>query len=319
MQPPPAIAREWKEITSAREGMNDFGICGAGIVRHVNRAAVISVDHGLTWQSVDLGGASPEMGESGYYWRVGRFGQTPIEESRDCGATWATISQQVVQCLDGNFIHDFWRTGDPYRMLYAQAWDSTNQKGVICVSPDDGKSWARGPSVPGLVYAIRGTHWFAGQNDGTYTLVLRSDDRGQSWQSTELRSSRYTFSSIYPIPNPAVLFMVAANGPGGNPGIETLWRWDDTAAMWSRVIPTLPPEMGESYIGAVAVNPTRPQQLFIHANKRAFESRNGGVSWTDASSGLIPAETWRLVFDPTLPNYLYAAWPGGLWALDTSY
>jgi hypothetical protein len=100
--------------------------------------------------------------------------------------------------------------------------------------------------------------------------------------------------------------------------VEVLWKWDDASATW-KATPQFPAAIDPTAVGSLAVNPAMPSQIFLAFlatnTPGVYESQDAGTTWTDASSGLPAIGGWELLFDPSLPNRLYA-WGVNLQALD---
>lgn len=336
--PPPVPPQQWHAITPPFMqnimGTLPFTACGTGIVAQsvgfsFNGITVISNDHGLTWQQSRLTG-DQELGSSGYYYQPSTFGR-PILETRDCGATWSSIGYALLtQCVSKP--GSIWRTGNPARLLVAEG--SRGGQVAICTSADDGQTWTSGSVLPAAVYAVRGSHWFAISYDASspgvaqVSRLLQSDDQGLTWQSTGLQSSANGITLIAKTAFGPVIYVLATNQvprPNGQI-VETLWRFNDTTGAWI-ALPPFPFSIAPTSLLPIslAVNPTTPTQLFLSFGSRIFESRDAGISWADASTGLPFSDIrWDLLFDPSLPNRLYAT-PAGptiafptYWALDAT-
>lgn len=68
---------------------------------------------------------------------------------------------------------------------------------------------------------------------------------------------------------------------------------------------------------ALAVDPTRPDVLYAGTfSKGVYRSRDGGASWTHASSGMKAQEEIKaLVVNPSQPDLVYAgAYQSGVYA-----
>lgn len=337
-QPPPqGTPLLWHAITAPQFGGIPlrFGTCGPSLVVQASRPmgpaeAATSTDHGLTWQNSPLAAASLELDASGYYWHAPGAYSTVVklEETRDCGATWTSLGQGLMACL-GNVPNAVWRAGVSNQLLYAQVYQSATGQFALCTSADEGQTWSPGPALPANtrfgVEAVRGVHWFAVTNmlGGIVGLLMRSDDQGQTWRSTGLYSSGGGLRLIEDTAHGPKMCVVATNqvpGAGGQ-SPEVLWLWDDTNATWTAA-PPFPPAIDPSAVISLDVNPAALHEIFLsRSNNAVFLSPDSGVTWVDVTAGLPgPSNAlWWLVFDPSLPNHLYAWMPTTeFWATDLS-
>jgi hypothetical protein len=332
--PASPVAQEWHQLTypPPTPGIPTgygFQRCSSVLVAKASYAgqesALMSTDHAATWQSAPLVGALPELGESGYFWRgPDIYGMGPYQETQDCGATWTTWSplgsEPLVHCLAATIPDAVWRGGLSNSVIYARGY-SPYAGFTLCISTDNAQSWTRGQAPPAAVAAVRGDRWFAVMNvPNSAKLLLRTDDQGQTWQSTGLYSLGYGLDLIRFTGHDAVMAVIATiQVPGtGGQSVEVLWQWDDATAMW-RAAPPFPPAIDPIGVGSVAVNPATPRQIFLSLfTGGVFESRDTGVTWIDASAGLpnpLPRSA-SILFDPSLANRLYLSTITDIWALD---
>ena len=324
---PPAPQR-WQAITSPNPGYGfgtlPFTSCGVGVVAQLEPSAIIpnavvSIDHGSTWQPSPLRGAKQELDNGSHYWSFpGFMNGLPFAETEDCGITWSVHgADQLSTCLGSPFPNALWRAGVSGQTLFAQGSIANATQLSICSSADGGQTWLPGPVSPAPIDAVRGSHWFAISYDasspGMNALghLLRSDDQGQTWQATGLQSANLGLTIIATTAFGPVMYVIAANPTvgAGTPSVETLWRWNDATATWTAA-PPLPWSIANQGGISLAVNPATSNQLFLSFDQRVLESQDAGNSWVDASLGLSGIlGNWSLLFDPSLANRLYAASP----------
>jgi hypothetical protein len=338
--PAPSIPQRWQPITNPNAGIQPvLDICGSALVALGGfplgqEVAQTSVDHGATWQGSPLAGGKHELGDSGYYWRGKNVFENPPrttdEETHDCGVTWIAMGPTLETCVGGFGPLEMWRAGAANSTLYAQGSAQGINQFVLCASLDGGQTWSPGPPLPPNAYvvAVRGGHWFAnvvfGNPATSPDLLLRSDDDGQTWQSTGLYSATFGLSLIASTAQGAVMCIIATNQvpTAGAQSTEVLWQWNDARATWT-ASPPFPTAINQNMgIDALAANPTVPGQLFIAPSTGSvFESQDGGDSWFDAANGFNGQIIAQLVFAPTLANRLYAnanAAVAEFFALDVS-
>lgn len=246
--------------------------------------------------------------------------------STDEGATWRlekgpsdafdrlTTSEIAVDPLDG-------------RVAYAAMADRGNN-GIfgantgIWKTTDAGVTWTNtttsitssvpwsavvlDPNTPTIVYAAVGD-----PNGSAVNGVYKSNNGGATW--TRLSGApRGTVAGRIAIAispsNPQVLYVTASGtGVAGSSKFGTLYkimRSDNGGSTFTDVTSGTPNYMGEQgfYDTVVAVDPTEPETVFVAGQADAnsiLRSTNGGVSWTDISSGgsTPHADHHALVFD----------------------
>jgi hypothetical protein len=334
---PAGTQARWQRIGAISGGsLHGLETCGAAIlVQGELRGAVdpaplamTSSDHGTSWHSSPLAGASPLLGDRSRYWRVTRDaeGSMQVRMTADCGATWTEVSDPSV-CLNGNAADALWGSRDSPSTLYAENRDTVGSVFYLCQSDDEGRSWIAGPHAPGLVSAIRAGRWFAASpspgpasNVGAFSRLLYSDDRGKSWQSTGLESSTNGLSLIRETATEPVVYVFAAPraSPRGAQSVEALWRSVDGGTTWSMLASPYSDPSGATYVHALAVNRLAPERMYLSLDGGIFATVDGGRSWSFVD-GLPGGEVvLQFLFDPSLPGWLYGRSDIGLWAMDAS-
>ncbi|HVR98936.1 MAG TPA: hypothetical protein VMW27_20115 [Thermoanaerobaculia bacterium] len=152
------------------------------------------------------------------------------------------------------------------------------------------------PSAPGTVYASL----------DSLRLVVRSTDRGASWQIASAGLGAEALSLAVD-PNRAGLLYAAT--PKG------VFRSRDAGRTWFRQ------GLGGSYVLDVAVDSHRSSILYAgvlipgnHGSNsvRTFASQDGGRTWTAPRQDISGFYSVDLVADPFTPDTAWAAVPGGL-------
>ena len=169
-------------------------------------------------------------------------------------------------------------------------------------------------------------------------MLLRSDDRGFSWEEispdlTRNQPERHTAGGI-PFTNEAAggevynTIMTVVESPhqageiwvGTDDGLVQLTR--DGGATWTDVTPA---GMGEGLVNSIDVSPHAPGTVYIALTRYKFDdftpylymTRDYGASWTriDAGIGADNPEAWTRVLreDPETPGLLYAGTELGMY------
>jgi photosystem II stability/assembly factor-like uncharacterized protein len=82
------------------------------------------------------------------------------------------------------------------------------------------------------------------------------------------------------------------------------WHSRDGGQNWHRVMSkTL---WGESRIYGLTVHPTAPHTILAGANDGIYRSDDGGQSFEHIDSPMNALEVWKIAFDPTDPNIVFA-------------
>lgn len=181
-------------------------------------------------------------------------------------------------------------------------------------SIDDGETWqeadlpplsspswpvlAVAPSDPSLVY-------FSGRPP------LVSRDGGETWQPVggEMPPPIHGLA-VHPLDG-RVLYAATRLRAGG------VLRSLDGGSTWRPPAGGLPPgEDSSQAVTAVLIDPLDPQRIYAASQFGVFESRDGGVTWSTFSEGLVDVPVTVLALDTQGLGTLYAGGPlrGGLFA-----
>jgi photosystem II stability/assembly factor-like uncharacterized protein len=290
----------------------------AGVLAGVDRLGVLqSSDGGLHWTSAHRGlralvvtelavtaegtvlaGARKES--PGY-----TGGNNLLLRSRDGGASWEDALQRVDLSaigLSSSAIHLSGSQGGPWRSMDDGAtWSSQHdwipfQTILLDIAP--------APSRPRIVYTTGIV--FLGPCGPTRCgedWVFKSADGGLTWLP------------VYPLPEgqSGATILVHPQHPGTVwVGGKGLLRSTDGGAHWV--------SLGSGLRGPVrdlAIDPSAPDTLYAAVqttgNRKVFKSRNGGVTWKPAASGLPAGMTVReLTVDSARPATLYAVTDAGV-------
>ncbi|MBB3113992.1 hypothetical protein FHS18_006108 [Paenibacillus phyllosphaerae] len=228
-------------------------------------------------------------------------------------------------------------TGTWKQLLEFVGFDEWNMLGVESLATD--------PVDPNRVYIAAGTY----TNDWTDMngVILRSTDRGETWQRTELpfkfggnMPGRSMGERLSIDPNDNSILYFAARGDNG------LWRSTDYGATWSKVESfTAPADVKEYYgstVGPVWVTfdkstgsaGSKTQTIYVgvaDSNTSIYRSTDGGQTWEavpgQPKQGFVPHHGTLSSNGNLYITYNYAIGPydgdngsgklGSVWKLDT--
>lgn len=200
-----------------------------------------------------------------------------LYRSEDAGTSWTLASPTV------NLTGQVALAVDPARPWKVYSGSS----GLLERSDDRGRSWTGYPNP--LLLGLNGLAVAPGRPSILFasagTRLLRSEDEGESWE-------------ILPFDQPSR--NVAAVG--------ATWRSRDGGRTWTRLSRNARPEV---WVRQLAVHPDDPETVYAATDHGVRVSRNGGVSWLNASAGL-PAgpggvlRVMSILVDPWQPETLYA-------------
>jgi len=147
------------------------------------------------------------------------------------------------------------------------------------------------------------TTLYAGTNGG----VFKSTDGGAHWQaaSTGLTSLYVHPLEIDPV-NPAILYAATPSGfTLDGVAVGGLFKSTDGGGSWVPV-----KDLTDSFVSALAFDPTMHTTLYAWTEKGLFKSADGGGSWNQIGNGLTAYFIYVIVINPRKPTTLYAAGHG---------
>jgi len=162
---------------------------------------------------------------------------------------------------------------------------------------------------------------YTGSQEGQLWM---STDKGEHWSQIDAGLPKYWITSIaiHPSnPNTIVVSLSGTASKDGKPHPGHLWICDDTHApsvKWRRitgnglgVLPNIP-------VNAIALDPSSPSSIYYAGTDIGFfASKDGGVSWQDASTslGLPNVQVNDIQFVPGTGYLMAATFGRGVWRI----
>jgi photosystem II stability/assembly factor-like uncharacterized protein len=193
-------------------------------------------------------------------------------------------------------------------------WAAANPRDgapAIFHSGDEGETWIRCGDLPPCERAWHVRPGRAGENGRVWAGVmpatlLRSDDRGRTWQDVPGLNSHPSRPEWWPGGGGLCLHTIIL--PDGQPGrvyagvsVAGFFRSDDDGETWEpanegtrSMAETVAAEMGKPVdhpgihrcVHKVVLDPTNPETLYMQQHEGVFRSDDGGRSWRDIGGGL---------------------------------
>ena len=229
--------------------------------------------------------------------------------SRDEGESWSEVSASFSHERMSSF-----QAAGPSEFWVGQDSDTD---GGLFHSVDGGVHWERqNPLQPPdtdvvsvLVAAGDPELVFVGYRNvhnegraGSEDYFFKTEDGGDTWQPI-----RYPF-------DPDAGGWPMANGPDGSIYINqanNLWRSMDRGDTWTLLDFRLPRGMRPGDFGSVAVDGTRPQNLYVAVLNGVLRSTDAGQTWALKNEGMILTSVSLLAAHPSNTGTVYAASAGG--------
>ncbi|HUY86164.1 MAG TPA: hypothetical protein VMU77_03550 [Acidimicrobiales bacterium] len=217
---------------------------------------------------------------------TGWFGQL-IRRSDDGGTTWDTLGNEFV--YDGTPGTHQWYDGTPHPWEFARVWHLE-------------------PSLtdPDFVYAgVEDAALFA-TDDGAKSWKEMSGFRGQGsgpkWQPGAGGMCLHTIL-LDPINEGRMFAAVSAAGAFRSDDNGESWR-TITKGLRSEMLPEPDAEVGHC-VHRIAMNPTRPEVLFMQKHWDVMRSDNAGESWTEISGNLPTDFGFPIAVNSNEPDTIY--------------
>jgi photosystem II stability/assembly factor-like uncharacterized protein len=125
---------------------------------------------------------------------------------------------------------------------------------------------------------------------------------GATWSqiNTGLPGSNLNVNTLIVDPaSPSTIYAQTSGGTLGIAASSALFKSTDAGTTWSMISSILT-------VLSLVIDPKNSSTLYAGTDQGIVKSTNGGVDWTDASSGLPKGTVNRLVVDPFTPSTLYA-------------
>lgn len=241
------------------DGGSTWGWSGAGLPRGITALALDAQRPGTLWAADSFS----------------------VFRSRDRGAHWRRVSGDDFQPFPpppGPIAARVLLAalpGDPAVLFYAG-------HGYLGLwrSADGGRSWSAVPEVKDLLHLKTDPtgRIYAAQSGG---VLWRSDDAGLRWR----RLSAAPVYNLAASPGRRTVLYAASD--------HTLLRSRNLGASWQTVLTA--PE--EGWIGSIAVDPQRPETVYVSISGEMWISDDAGASWRQVP-GRPPVTILRLLVEP---------------------
>jgi hypothetical protein len=246
----------------------------------------ISGPHFIGWDVQHVKGSPADPNRVYAAQNTGWFGQI-IQRSEDGGKTWNPVGNKFA--YEGTTGDHLWYDGTP------RPWEFK-------------KVWHLEPSLtdPDLVYA--------GVEDAA---IFRSTDGGQNWEELPALRQHETAPKWAPGAGGMCLHTIISdkNHPDrmfiaiSSAGV---FKTEDAGKSWrptnkglhSQGIPDPDAEVGHC-VHRIAMNPERPDTLFMQKHWDVMRSDNAGESWTEVSGNLPSDFGFPIEVHPHEPNTVY--------------
>jgi murein DD-endopeptidase MepM/ murein hydrolase activator NlpD/photosystem II stability/assembly factor-like uncharacterized protein len=257
-----------------------------------------SVDGGLSWTRTSLGGVfvSALVMQPGAPNTLYAAGSGGVFTTTSGGDSWTRVSAGLPDSpISGLAIN----RGTP-STLYAATGEGAYQ------SLDGGGRWteinngltarpiraiAPSPSVPTVLYISSG-------RDGVDHGQFRSTDGGATWTRMSIgptAGAAVGFFAIDPV-TPTTIY-------AGTPSVRGLYKSTDGGISWTT--------LGQDGGFSLAIDPTRPSNVYLGSGDGAYKSTDGGATWSAVGSGLPTlAGVTAVTINPASPSIVYAATAG---------
>lgn len=232
---------------------------------------------------------SPHQGSRLY------FAANKLFKSNDRGDSWTAISPDLTRQIDRNQLPVM---GKVWSIDAIAKNKSTSFYGNIV-------ALAESPKVAGLLYV--------GTDDG---LVQVSEDDGKTWRKIEsfpgIPDKTYV-SDLFPSEHDADVVFAAFNNHKSGDFKPYLLRSDDRGKSWKSIAANLP-ERGS--VWTIVQDPVRRELLFVGTEFGLFTTVDGGAAWIELEGGLPTIAVRDLVIHRRDHDLVVATFGRGFYVLD---
>jgi photosystem II stability/assembly factor-like uncharacterized protein len=204
---------------------------------------------------------------------------------------------------------------DPTRpsTLYAGSSTSHSGPGYVYKSADGGRSWrqmfaglegnpvealAIDPRTPSILYAGTVRNFIP-----TKGGLFKTTDGGRRWRRLGIGPAAQSVTALAIDPRSPTIVYVGADVDAFSERGGGLFKTTNGGSSWKAMnagLPTSP------WVDALAIDPQRPETLYIATDGDLFKTTNGGRKWRRADTGLASSAS-TLAIDRRRPTTLYAA------------
>jgi photosystem II stability/assembly factor-like uncharacterized protein len=230
-----------------------------------------------------LGGGAPSTFEPCIYKSVDA-GLTWFRS--DQGLDWLSVLDLIIDVNDSNLLFAGTDAGFYHSSSDGDLWESSND-GLSMLHV---YSMAICPYDPNI--------WMAGTNQGVFSTV----DRGESWQQGIAVNAVITSLAFHPTSS-AVFALV-----GGGSWSDGVYVSDDYGSSFAWQLITYLPRPT-----SLAINPDDPSILFVAHEEGILKTLDGGLHWSENSSGITEFPVEEIVVVTEATNSAYAITPTKVW------
>ncbi|HSM86307.1 MAG TPA: hypothetical protein VLT16_09165, partial [Candidatus Limnocylindrales bacterium] len=204
-------------------------------------------------------------------------------------------------------------------------WPGVNNANALSANLDNGSNTAcadnhmisalaaGGPAAPSGASSVV----YAGRTDGRIFVSVAAESGPATFadRSATLISGGYKISGI----------AVDQNDPSGRTavavvmgfGVGHVWRTIDAGATWNNISGTGPAALPDAPADSVLIDPVNSAHVFVGTDVGAFETTDGGASWSEVAGGLpsVPVNRLMVLDAPGIRKLRAATYGRGMWEL----
>jgi len=244
---------------------------GIGSFLHGFPAAGVfkSIDGGKIWSAVNAGLGNAD---------VGALAIDPVNPSTIYAGTYVHGGSEIGGVFKST------NGGNSWTPMNTGLQDSLN---VNALTID--------PSSPATIYA--GTSPFSFSGGGVY----KSTNGAGTWNRVNTGITAHYIAAVAIDPATPTTVYAGSNTLGGG-----MFKSIDGGSNWTSIANGLT----QNYVNAIAIDPATPTTIYLGTqfSGGVYKSTNGGLSWSQANTGLAPITSHieALAIDPSRPSTIYA-------------